>query len=236
MENHNYYVVITSSVLLDKTLSDKQKLLIGLITNLSNIKGYCFASNKYLAECLCCSEKTICALISDLEDRFYVGRVLKIKSDNSVEFRSLTVLPPPLKNEDTPPQIQGDPSPQKWVHNNKEIKNISFTISNIVEYLNEKSKKQFNSKSKANAAHISARLREGFKIEDFKRVIDYKCEQWLNDEKMQKYIRPETLFGSKFDGYLNEAPKKMIESDIDHDKRARETLSPLAYQKLYGRQ
>lgn len=123
MENHNYFVVIPTYILLDKNLSDKQKLLVGFITNLSNVKGYCFASNKYLAECLCCSEKTVSHLISDLEEKGHLGRVIKLRADNSVEFRTLMVLPPPLKNEDTPPQISGYPSPQNREHNNKVVNN-----------------------------------------------------------------------------------------------------------------
>ena len=49
------------------------------------------------------------------------------------------------------------------------------------------------------------RLAEGFTIDDFKKVIDVKCAQWLNDPNMKKYLRPETLFkASHFESYLNE--------------------------------
>lgn len=109
MENHNYFVVITAQILLDTNLSDKQKLLIGLITNLSNLKGYCFASNKYLSECLKCSENTIRQNISFLEENNYIGRVIKLDDKGSVEFRSLTILNPPSENRPTPPQNQTDP-------------------------------------------------------------------------------------------------------------------------------
>ncbi|MBS6157694.1 MAG: conserved phage C-terminal domain-containing protein, partial [Sutterella sp.] len=51
--------------------------------------------------------------------------------------------------------------------------------------------------------HIKARLDEGFTIDDFKMVIDKKCSEWLNNSKMEQYLRPETLFGTKFEGYLN---------------------------------
>ena len=46
-------------------------------------------------------------------------------------------------------------------------------------------------------------LAEGFTVSDFKQVIDNKCNDWLRDQKMKEYLRPETLFGTKFESYLN---------------------------------
>lgn len=74
----------------------------------------------------------------------------------------------------------------------------------IIAYLNEKTGKHYSWRSRANQEHMSARLREGRTVEDFKRVIDVKCFQWLDDPKMSQYLRPETLFSGKFDRYLNE--------------------------------
>ena len=50
---------------------------------------------------------------------------------------------------------------------------------------------------------INARLREGYVLEDFKVVIDKKCLEWL-DTEMEKYLCPDTLFGTKFEKYLNQ--------------------------------
>ena len=77
----------------------------------------------------------------------------------------------------------------------------------IIDYLNEKTGKKYKATSKETQRHIKARFNEGFKLDDFKRVIDIKSEKWKGDPKMQDYLRPETLFGNKFEGYLNEAPK-----------------------------
>lgn len=74
----------------------------------------------------------------------------------------------------------------------------------IIGYLNEKTGKHYSARSRANQQHMSARLKEGRTVEDFKRVIDIKCFQWLDDPKMSQYLRPETLFSGKFDRYLNE--------------------------------
>ena len=51
---------------------------------------------------------------------------------------------------------------------------------------------------------INARLNNGFSLEDFKKVIDTKTNEWKNDKTMCKYLRPETLFVTKFESYLNE--------------------------------
>ena len=78
----------------------------------------------------------------------------------------------------------------------------------IVEYLNEKSGKNFRYSSRKTQDLIKARLNEGFSIDDFKTVIDKKCAEWKGDSKMDQYLRPETLFGTKFEAYLNQTEVK----------------------------
>ena len=78
----------------------------------------------------------------------------------------------------------------------------------IADYLNEKIGARYSAKSSKTQTLINARMNEGFTLEDFKTVIDKKCNDWLKDTKMSKYLRPETLFGTKFEGYLNEIQKK----------------------------
>jgi phage replication O-like protein O len=74
----------------------------------------------------------------------------------------------------------------------------------IVLYLNKKTLKEFSHKSKKTMALIRARWNEGHTLEDFKRVVDIKCAKWLVDPKYIDYLRPITLFGEKFESYLNE--------------------------------
>ncbi len=76
-------------------------------------------------------------------------------------------------------------------------------IVQVVSYLNEKAGTKFRPTTAKTKSMINARLTEGFTVEDFKAVIDKKCAEWIGDEKMEKYLRPETLFGTKFEGYLN---------------------------------
>lgn len=79
----------------------------------------------------------------------------------------------------------------------------------IVEYLNEKTGKQYKYSSTKTKDLINARVNEGFNEEDFKTVIDIKTKEWINND-MSKFLRPETLFSNKFEGYLNQKPKKEV--------------------------
>ena len=73
----------------------------------------------------------------------------------------------------------------------------------IIDYLNSKCLKSYKHKNRIAREKIHARWNEGFRLEDFKRVIDIKAAEWLNDTEMNRYLRPDTLFGSKFEIYLN---------------------------------
>ena len=78
----------------------------------------------------------------------------------------------------------------------------------IVAHLNATIGSHYKPGSDKTRRCIDARLREGYAVEDFLRVIDTKAAQWIGDPRMAKFLRPETLFGPKFEGYLNEpAPR-----------------------------
>ena len=87
---------------------------------------------------------------------------------------------------------------------NKEKNNNIY--SEVIKYLNEKANTNYRPSTKNTQSFISARLKEGFTIEDFKKVIDVKAENWMGTD-FGKYLRPATLFGTKFENYLNEANK-----------------------------
>nr|WP_263430963.1 conserved phage C-terminal domain-containing protein [Leuconostoc gasicomitatum] len=80
----------------------------------------------------------------------------------------------------------------------------SVPYKEIIDYLNEKANTKYRSSGAKTKTLIRARANDGFDLDDFKKVIDTKASQWLNDPKMKKFLRPETLFGTKFEGYLNE--------------------------------
>ena len=98
----------------------------------------------------------------------------------------------------------------------------SFVLNDIykdvIEYLNEKAGKNFKL-VESNKKHINARIKEGFTLDDFKKVIDNKVTEWKNDDKMNQYLRPETLFSSKFQSYLNS------EAKVNYNGKRKESIT-----------
>lgn len=104
----------------------------------------------------------------------------------------------------------------------------------IIDYLNQKANTHFKYNSKSTQSKINARLNEGYVLDDFIVVIDKKCDEWLNTE-FEQYLCPDTLFGPKFEKYLNQKPHKAkknnkpdwIEKDILEDKASDEEIKEL---------
>ena len=90
-----------------------------------------------------------------------------------------------------------------------------IVIKHIIAFLNEEIGTKYRSASKTITKHINARLAEKFTLEDFKTVIRKKNTEWAKDDKMSKYLRPKTLFGTNFESYLNQ---KAAEPKFDYEK------------------
>lgn len=72
----------------------------------------------------------------------------------------------------------------------------------LISYLNQKTGSSY--KVDANiTGRIVSLFGQGYSVEDMRTVIDRKCAEWCDDEKMRAYLRPSTLFGPKFAEYLN---------------------------------
>lgn len=89
------------------------------------------------------------------------------------------------------------------LNNIKTLSGKPNDVPKIIDYLNQKLETQYKSTAKKTVALIRARIAEGFGYQDFITVIDKKIKEWLGTEN-QIYLRPETLFGTKFEGYLNQ--------------------------------
>ena len=90
----------------------------------------------------------------------------------------------------------------KPVQKKKAKKTVDTAIyAAIIEHLNSRAGTNYKPTTKETQKHINARLNEGYTLDDFKAVIDRKCSEWLGTH-MAEYLRPSTLFGNKFEGYL----------------------------------
>ena len=236
MENPNYYSILTADVRYDNNLTDSEKLLYAEITSLSNKYGYCTASNNYFAKLYDVSKVTISRRVSSLRDNGYINVEL-IKENNEVKQRKLY----PLANMNTPVNRNVNTPVNKDVKTpiNRNVKenNTSINITSInssteqvgtqppykevIDYLNEKAGKNFSHTAKGNKKLIGGRFNEGNSVEIFKHVVDVKVADWLNDDGMKTYLKPETLFNStNFDKYKNETIEE-VQARKQHWKKTK---------------
>ena len=114
---------------------------------------------------------------------------------NALKYTPEPIQKPVIKIVE--PETKPKPKPKKVVEVNTEI------YEEIISYLNECTGKSFKPTSKIAISNINARLKEGYQVDDFKKVIYVKSAKWLAT-KMEDYLTPNTLFGNKMESYLNE--------------------------------
>lgn len=224
-----------------KELTLQQKVMLVEIDSLDNESG-CYASNKYFSEFFGISNGRVSQIINELTDKGYL-RVEYQKKDKQILGRILKIQSPPypqkvfnmlnrgyLENDEGGIKYSKGGYLENYKDNN--ISNNNTNINNIkyiVDYLNLKANTNYKYTTNKTKTLINARFNEGFTKEDFIKVIDNKTEEWLNDEKMCKFLRPETLFGTKFESYLNQKNTKEKQPEwhfeIDEDGFNRRVLS-----------
>lgn len=113
--------------------------------------------------------------------------------------------------------------------NNSQVEKENIPYADIITYLNDKAERNFKVIDKHKSL-IKARWNEGQKLEDFKKVIDVKIKHANDPNNLfdSKYLQPSTLFGNKFDEYLNQyvadRPKKNKETKSWQDAMREEGL------------
>lgn len=168
-------------------------------------------SLQYLCDfCGGVSKPTIISALKSLVEKGYLIR--REEFINGVQFNRYKANLPLLKNLYYPDKetltegVKNFNGGSKGIlpnnkSNNKSLNNKEI-YENVIARLNEKAGTNYRPTSKATQGHINARIAEGYTVEDFYTVIDKKCAEWKGG-KMEQYLRPETLFGSKFENYLN---------------------------------
>lgn len=140
-------------------------------------------------------DKLLCKRSETINGVTFTRYKVNLQAVKELYMGSKETLPPPSK--------ETLPTPGKeTLPNNIPCDNKGSYIQEIISYLNKKAGKSYRAKSKDTTKHIKARLEEGFTVDEFKTVIDKKCAEWLGTE-FEQYLRPATLFGTKFEGYLN---------------------------------
>ena len=144
-DNVVYYSIIPATVLYNKELKANEKLLYAIITSLSNKGGYCFATNKYLAEKLDVNPKTISSWISDLKDRnFIIVELIRNENKQIVERKIyINDVPYPLNNGYMYQSKNGQAIHQKVEDNNIRFNNKNNNKGNRKFISNYENQRQY---------------------------------------------------------------------------------------------
>ena len=95
--------------------------------------------------------------------------------------------------------------------NDTDNNNIKSFCQEVITYLNQVTKKNFNKDTASHHKYIKARLKEGYELKDFKHVINVMAATWMGTD-YERYLQPQTLFGNKFDSYLNRSMPNNVRS------------------------
>ena len=222
------YAIISKSFLQDNKLSLKAKGLLAFMMSVPPDWDYSLAG---LAACNKDGLVSVRSALQELEDNFYVkltkvrnekGQIVDMQYDVSDEpvFGNRIEEKPFLENPKADnPKTEKPLSENRTQLNTKELntKELNTKIdivpeqekepipyAEIITYFNEVAGTHYLLRGKEIKKFIKARWNDGFRLDDFKTVLDKKAGQWKNDAKMSKYLRFETLFSNKFESYLNE--------------------------------
>lgn len=213
----SYYAIIPANVRYDKNLTDGAKLLYGEITALCNERGYCWATNGYFAELYNVSKVTVSNWIKQLINNGYLTSELIYKEGSKeILHRYLRISYDPIKEN------LSTPIKENFKDNNTSFNTTSNNTEDIpyveiINYLNDVAGKNYRSSTRKSKDLIKARWNEGFRLDDFKKVIDVKNAEWKDSPKWSKFIRPNTLFGPNFESYLNQDTPRPTGYDPNKD-------------------
>lgn len=222
----SYYAILPSNVRYDNRLNANEKIMYSEITALTQSTGQCWASNRYFADLYKVTPQAISKWIKKIEKLGYIKITYVYKEGTKmIEKRFIRLVS--IDVSDVSLEVEGGINSdlggyqQPIKDNNTSINNTSNNINTIVEkkelddipyqeiidYLNEIVGSRYRNTSN-NQTVIRARWNDGFRLDDFKKVIDIKNAEWSTDKDMAKYLRPITLFGTKFESYLNQPVAK----------------------------
>ena len=129
----NYYAIIPATVRYDSNLKPAEKLLYGEITALANIKGYCYASNRYFASLYNVTLHTVSQWISHLEKLQYITLEMIRDSNKVIKERRIYINDIPYIQKNTYPYVLNSTYPidEKVQENNiKIIEDLFILIIN----------------------------------------------------------------------------------------------------------
>lgn len=147
--------------------------------------------------------------IKEIKDKQLLKYVFDAIADTEDINQSVETILPLLNVNDNANDNDNDDSYHESYHE-------SSIVQDVISYLNEKVGTNYRPSTRKTRDLIKARQKENFTLDDFKKVINKKTAEWKGTD-MEKYLRPETLFGTKFESYLNQREVKPKEDMINHN-------------------
>ena len=215
-----------------KKLSSNAKIMYALLYNRLDLsleskwhdrngQVFMYFTTAEFCEELGCSEKTVTKIKKEL----VTSGLLREERQGLTKPNRLYILGPKIVKRE-PPEPKKIPS--RTVENTaldtQEVQTIKTDIiktdidnnklsicKEVISYLNLKAKKNFKVDTASHQKFIKARLKEGFVLEDFKKVVDIMVAKWKGTE-YEQYLQPQTLFGNKMDNYLNQPMPRKVHS------------------------
>lgn len=230
---------IPKEIWLNKDLTFQEKIILVEIDSYDDGQVGCFATNKHFVNNFGINSSRISQIIQSLQRKNYITITYDFNGKEIIK-RYLHINRPPyppkegmlkinigmLENEMGVCQFDKGGYVKKLKDNNTNINNTNINniyspakaeqipYEEIIDYLNLKIDAHYKSTTQKTRDSIKARFNEGFTLEDFKTVIDKMTMEWKDSNKMKVYLRPETLFGTKFESYLNRPMKPLTTNDL----------------------
>lgn len=212
--NDTNFVTIQGWMRTKLSLKGNELLAYAVIYGFSQIAGTKFTgSRKYLAEWCGCSMATIDRTLTSLVDKGLISKTSHITKYGNLAVEYAATCPTSTsEHSDTEPRTADTNDARTPADEPQPLLNEPQTpaqpkkpdpTEEVVNHLNLRAGTQYKPTTANTRKLVKARLKEGFTVEDMKLVIDKKCAEWRNNPEMAKFLRPDTLFGNKFEGYLN---------------------------------
>lgn len=191
--NRDGFIVIQSFMRSELGLKGNELIIYALIYGFCQSEGHSFhGSRQYISDWTGCSLSTVSNVLAGLVD---CGLLVKSETVvNGVTFNSYVTTRSKC-------EVTQKPTTETPVEG----------VRAVIEHLNEVTGKSYDYRRNSSSKPVTARLNEGYTVDDCIKVIDVKASEWLRTD-MSKYLRPETLFrASKFESYLQQAPTEVLE-------------------------
>jgi DNA-binding MarR family transcriptional regulator len=224
----NWMAVIPATILFDNKLNDRDKIIYAIVSNLTHERGYCWATNKYLAEKLDCTIITVQRALKKLSDRNYLD-IEVLRNDNGTSrIIRLENYQNIISEKGISKKKQGGTSKmiggyiKKDIHNsiieynsNSINKNINTSgvdeksTSKLLKFLNERYHRNFR---KIDSKKLKSRLKI-YSLDEMLLAIENAHSDKFHIDSKFKYLTPEyfTRNDDIIDKWLNTKPQKTNE-------------------------